>query len=357
MNERLDELRQRIEKHTFEVLEALSRRGEVAREIAEVKKDLGLPMFDPVRESELLDRLVTANHGPFGDTAVAHLFKEVFKATADLMGSSTRVKLRVQRAKGQPDTAISVRGVPVGAGAFHLIAGPCSVESEEQLEKVAVVLCELGVKLMRAGAFKPRTSPYAFQGLHKEGLEILQRVARRHDLRTVSEVLDTRDVELVGEYVDVLQVGARNMHNFEMLRCVGHSKKPVLLKRGFMATLEELIFAAEYIAMEGNQEIMLCERGIRTFERWTRNTLDISAIPILKKEVPFPILVDLSHSTGRRDIVVPMALASMAAGADALMVEVHHNPPVALSDSDQQLNFDEFRRLHATVWETLGPQA
>jgi 3-deoxy-7-phosphoheptulonate synthase / chorismate mutase len=352
MDDTLKKLRQEIESVTFDLLALLSQRGEIATRIGELKARQGLAIFDPVRESELLDRLLGANKGPFSDANLAHLFKEIFKATAALMGTETRKKLCVHRREGEADRVVSVAGEPLGGGAFQVIAGPCAVESEDQLERVAAMLHALGVRILRAGAFKPRTSPYSFQGLRKPGLEILKRVADHHGLKTVSEVLDSRDVELVASYVDVLQVGTRNMNNFEMLRLIGQTSKPVLLKRGFMATIEELILAAEYIAMEGNRDIILCERGIRTFERWTRNTLDISAIPILKKEVPFPVVVDLSHSTGRRDIIQPIALASMAAGADGVMVEVHHNPPVALSDSDQQLNFAEFQALYDVIRKT-----
>lgn len=202
-----------------------------------------------------------------------------------------------------------------------------------------------GLKLMRGGAFKPRTSPYDFQGLGVEGLQILRQVADEFDLAIISEILNPNDVEMALDYVDVIQVGARNMQNFDLLRAVGKVNKPVLLKRGLAATIDEFINAAEYIIAQGNDQIILCERGIRTYERATRNTLDISAVPILKKETHLPVVVDVTHSTGRRDLLLPTAKAALAIGADAVMAEVHPDPAVALSDSAQQMDIPEFHRF------------
>ncbi|CJC28169.1 2-dehydro-3-deoxyphosphoheptonate aldolase [Streptococcus pneumoniae] len=202
-----------------------------------------------------------------------------------------------------------------------------------------------GLKLMRGGAFKPRTSPYDFQGLGVEGLQILRQVADEFDLAIISEILNPNDVEMALDYVDVIQVGARNMQNFDLLRAVGKVNKPVLLKRGLAATIDEFINAAEYIIAQGNDQIILCERGIRTYERATRNTLDISAVPILKKETHLPVIVDVTHSTGRRDLLLPTAKAALAIGADAVMAEVHPDPAVALSDSAQQMDIPEFHRF------------
>jgi 3-deoxy-7-phosphoheptulonate synthase / chorismate mutase len=341
MSEKMRQLRDEIARINGELLALICRRGVAAQEIGRIKDELGLDHFDPKRESEMLAHLLEQNSGPFSNAAIAHLFKELFKASAAMMGVSERQRMTVRRKPGEPDAVLDLDGVRIGGPHFQVVAGPCAVESERQLDAVASHLRERGIRLLRAGAYKPRSSPYSFQGLREEGLEILARVAKRHGMRTVSEVVDTRDVEKMCEHVDVLQVGARNMQNFELLRLVGRCGKPVLLKRGFMSTLEEFVLAAEYIAMEGNRDLLLCERGIRTFERWTRNTLDLSAIPILKQEVPFPILVDLSHATGRKDLVVPLGRASIAAGADGVMVEVHDNPSVALSDSEQQLSLDE----------------
>jgi 3-deoxy-7-phosphoheptulonate synthase len=215
------------------------------------------------------------------------------------------------------------------------------VESFEQLDDTARFLTGMGVRILRGGAFKPRTSPYSFQGLEEKALKLLRQVADAHGMAVVTEVLDTDTVSLVEEYTDIIQVGTRNMYNYSLLKRIGKSRKPVLLKRGMMATIEEFILAAEYIHLGGNTDIILCERGIRTFETQTRNTLDIAAVPILKKETSLPVIVDISHSTGRKDLAGPMAMAALAAGADGVMVEAHVNPQAALSDANQQLNAQE----------------
>lgn len=233
----------------------------------------------------------------------------------------------------------------IGNGTQTFIMGPCAVESLEQVRQVGQAMKDQGLKLMRGGAFKPRTSPYDFQGLGVEGLQILRQVADEFDLAIISEILNPNDVEMALEYVDVIQVGARNMQNFDLLRAVGKVNKPVLLKRGLAATIDEFINAAEYIIAQGNDQIILCERGIRTYERATRNTLDISAVPILKKETHLPVIVDVTHSTGRRDLLLPTAKAALAIGADAVMAEVHPDPAVALSDSAQQMDIPEFHRF------------
>jgi 3-deoxy-7-phosphoheptulonate synthase len=226
-----------------------------------------------------------------------------------------------------------------------MMAGPCSVESAAQMETIAALVARLGVRVLRGGAFKPRTSPYSFQGLGKEGLQLMRAVADAHDLLVVSEVMDHTQIPMMMDYVDVLQVGARNMQNYNLLKEVGKVSKPVLLKRGISATLEELLLSAEYIMAGGNYNVILCERGIRTFESYTRNTLDISAIPVIKKLSHLPIIVDPSHGTGRRDKVPPMARAAVAAGADGLLIEVHDNPEKALSDGAQALYPAQFEHL------------
>ncbi|WP_432409078.1 bifunctional 3-deoxy-7-phosphoheptulonate synthase/chorismate mutase [Wukongibacter sp. M2B1] len=230
-----------------------------------------------------------------------------------------------------------------------IIAGPCAVESRKQLKAIGSFLKDKGVKLLRGGAYKPRTSPYSFQGLEEEGLKILKEIGEEYNLITVTEILDIRNVEKVARYADVLQIGARNMFNYELLKEVGKQNKPVLLKRGLCATVMEFIYAAEYIAVEGNKNIILCERGIRTYETSTRNTLDISSIPIIKQDIGLPLIVDLSHSLGRKDIVCPVAKAVLAAGADGIMVELHDNPQEALCDGFQQLDFLEFTNLMDSI--------
>jgi 3-deoxy-7-phosphoheptulonate synthase len=237
------------------------------------------------------------------------------------------------------------RGVKVGGKQVVVMAGPCSVEGLEQMEAIAGLVSKLGVRVMRGGAFKPRTSPYSFQGLGPKGLEIFRQVADRYKMVVVSEIMDQTQIPLMLEYVDVLQVGARNMQNYNLLKELGKVAKPILLKRGIAATIEELLLSAEYIMSGGNYNVILCERGIRTFESYTRNTLDVSAIPVIQKLSHLPIIADPSHATGRRDKVLPMARAAVAAGADGILVEVHNDPDRALSDGPQALFPEQFERL------------
>lgn len=237
------------------------------------------------------------------------------------------------------------KGVTVGGNQVAVIAGPCSVESETQIDTIAARLQGMGVRVLRGGAFKPRTSPYSFQGLGIPGLEMMRRAADKYGLLVVSEVMDQTQIPAMLELVDVLQVGARNMQNYNLLKELGKVSKPVLLKRGISATIEELLLSAEYIMSGGNYNVVLCERGIRTFENATRNTLDISAIPVIQKLSHLPILADPSHGTGRRDKVSPMARAAVAAGADGLLIEVHPDPEKALSDGAQSLYLEEFAQL------------
>jgi 3-deoxy-7-phosphoheptulonate synthase len=229
------------------------------------------------------------------------------------------------------------------------MAGPCSVESQEQIECVAGIVKAQGAQIMRGGAFKPRSSPYSFQGMGEEGLKLMRAAADRHGLLVVSEIMDHIQLPLMMEYADILQIGARNMQNFNLLREVGKVRKPVLLKRGIAATIEELLLSAEYIMSGGNYEVILCERGIRTFETYTRNTMDISAIPVVKKLSHLPILGDPSHGTGRRDQVLPMARAAVAAGADGLLIEVHPDPDRAVSDGAQTLTPEQFAEMMRQV--------
>jgi 3-deoxy-7-phosphoheptulonate synthase/chorismate mutase len=257
-------------------------------------------------------------------------------------------KLLVSRRHKSEDTIIRVKHAEFG-GSHMMIAGPCSVESRDQLMTVAFALKNAGVTVLRGGAFKPRTSPYDFQGLGLEGLKIMKEVADETGMVTISEIMSPSQIDIAARYIDIFQIGARNMQNFDLLKAVGQSGHPVLLKRGLSATLEEFILAAEYILHGGNDRVMLIERGIRTFEKWTRNTLDISAVPLLKQETHLPVYVDVSHATGRKDILLSCAKAALAAGADGIMVEVHPNPQAALSDAKQQINIDEFH----TFWEGL----
>lgn len=243
----------------------------------------------------------------------------------------------------KPDnTVFKVKDVEIGGNEISVIAGPCSVESEDQIFTIAEIVKKSGVKILRGGAFKPRSSPYSFQGLGEEGLKLLRKAADDFGLLVITEVLENSMIDLVYKYTDIFQVGARNMQNYSLLKELGSAKKPVMLKRGLSATVEDWLMSAEYILSNGNPEVFLCERGIRTFETYTRNTFDISAIPVVHKRSHLPVFADPSHATGLRDKVIPMARAAVAAGADGLMVEVHHDPEKALSDGPQALLPDQF---------------
>ncbi|HLQ98041.1 MAG TPA: bifunctional 3-deoxy-7-phosphoheptulonate synthase/chorismate mutase [Candidatus Dormibacteraeota bacterium] len=343
----VEELRNQLDEVNLEILEKINERAKIVQEIGQVKETQGVNRFDPVRERDMLDKITNANTGPFQASTVEHIFKEIFKAGLELQKDDHSKALLVSRKKKQENTVININGAEFGNGEQHFIIGPCAVESYEQVSAVAEAVKGKGLKLLRGGAYKPRTSPYDFQGLGLEGLQILKRVADEHELAVISEVVSPSQIEEAAEYLDVVQIGARNMQNFELLKAAGEIDKPILLKRGLSATIEEFINAAEYIISRGNGNIILCERGIRTYEKATRNTLDISAVPILKQETHLPVMVDVTHSTGRRDLLIPTAKAALAIGADGVMAEVHPDPAVALSDAAQQMDiamFDEFMK-------------
>jgi 3-deoxy-7-phosphoheptulonate synthase len=279
---------------------------------------------------------------------------EVLPGVMELIRVTKPYKL-ASREMHEEDTYVRLPQTVIGPGTFTLIAGPCSVENEEMILRAAEFLRERGVKLLRAGAFKPRSSPYAFQGLGLEGLEILAQVRRRTGIGIVTELMDTDNADAVEEVADVIQIGTRNMQNFSLLRRVSRAAKPVLLKRGMSATLEEWLMAAEYVMSGGNYQVVLCERGVRTFSDHSRNTLDLSVIPPVKKLSHLPILVDPSHGTGKRDYVPPMAMAALAAGADGLLIEVHPDPDHALSDGAQSLDFAGFDRLLEALQRLAEP--
>ncbi|MEP6538058.1 MAG: 3-deoxy-7-phosphoheptulonate synthase [Bryobacteraceae bacterium] len=242
-------------------------------------------------------------------------------------------------------TIVKVKGVEIGGNNVVVMAGPCSVENQDQINRAADIVAEAGATVIRGGAFKPRSSPYSFQGLGEEGLQMMRAAADRNGLLVISEVMDQTQIPLMAAYTDILQIGARNMQNFNLLKMLAKLRMPVLLKRGIAATVEELLLSAEYVMAGGNYEVILCERGIRTFENYTRNTMDVSAIPVVKKLSHLPIVADPSHGTGRRDLVLPLARASVAAGADGLLLEVHHDPDHALSDGAQTLRPEQFTEL------------
>jgi 3-deoxy-7-phosphoheptulonate synthase len=286
---------------------------------------------------------VTGNRGSVESASFENL-----PGVAEVIPVTAAYKLVSREAKRE-DTVVSVGGVPVGGLRVAVVAGPCAVESERQAIDIAREVVAAGATLYRGGAFKPRTSPYSFQGLGEPGLKILKKVREETGLPIVTEVLDTDTAELVAEYADCLQIGARNMQNFALLKKVGRIRRPVLLKRGMSATIEEFLLSAEYLLSEGNYEVLLCERGVRTFANHTRNTLDLSVIPYVKRISHLPILVDPSHGTGKRSKVLPMSRAAVAAGSDGLLIEVHNHPEVALSDGPQALLPEMFAQLMAEV--------
>ncbi|GGK25999.1 bifunctional 3-deoxy-7-phosphoheptulonate synthase/chorismate mutase [Deinococcus malanensis] len=347
----IDDLRAEIDQINRELLTLMSKRGEVVAQIGHAKTQEGRPQhYDPAREEQQLRDLEALNPGPFPASTVKAIFKEIFKASLALEESNDKKQLLVSRKVKQDDTVLDIDGVRIGGNEPPIIiAGPCSIESEEQMELTAAFLKSKGVKILRGGAYKPRTSPYGFQGMGVDGLILGSSVAREHGQLFITEVMDTRDVEVVAEYADILQIGARNMHNFALLREVGRARRPVLLKRGLSATIEEWLYAAEYILSEGNNEVILCERGIRTYEKWTRNTLDLSAVALAKQETHLPVIVDVTHAAGRRDLLIPLARAALAVGADGIHVEVHPSPATALSDNEQQLDFAGYEQFSAAL--------
>ena len=270
---------------------------------------------------------------------------ELLDGVKEVIRISSPYKL-VSRVFKPADTIIDVKGVKFGGEHIGMIAGPCTVETYEQMDETAKKLSSYGVRVLRGGAFKPRTSPYAFQGLGEEGLKILREVADKYNMVVTSEVMEVAQIPIFLKYVDILQVGARNMQNFSLLKSLGEVRKPILLKRGLSATIEEWLMSAEYIMAGGNREVILCERGIRTFEHITRNTLDISAIPVVQKISHLPVIVDPSHATGLRDKVAPMSKASIAAGANGLIIEVHNLPETAVCDGAQSLYPEQFKELY-----------
>lgn len=273
---------------------------------------------------------------------------ELLDGVSEVIRITSNYKL-VSRVFQPEDTVVEVNGVKFGGNNLGLIAGPCTVESYEQMDKTAAALKKSGVRILRGGAFKPRTSPYAFQGLGEEGLVVMREVADKYKMAVTSEIMEISQIPIFEKYVDIFQVGARNMQNFNLLKELGTVRKPVMIKRGLAATFEEWLMSAEYIMAGGNREVMLCERGIRTFERVTRNTLDLCAIPVIKKASHLPILIDPSHGTGLRDKVAPMSRASVAAGCDGLIIEVHHDPDSAICDGAQSLYPEQYNKLYQDI--------
>ena len=345
----LESLRTQVDELNLEILRLVNERAAVVKEIGRVKEKQGVNRYDPLRERHMLNLIKENNAGPLPQSTVDHIFKEIFKTALELQEDDHRKALLVSRKKKAEDTIVTINGERIGEGKPTFVFGPCAVESYDQVAAVAGAINQKGLRMIRGGAYKPRTSPYDFQGLGLEGLKILKRIAKEYNLAVVSEIVTPSHLEEALDYIDVVQIGARNMQNFELLKAAGAINKPILLKRGMAATIDEFINAAEYIIAQGNDQIILCERGIRTYEKATRNTLDISAVPILKQETHLPVFVDVTHSTGRRDLLLPAAKAAIAIGADGVMAEVHPDPAVALSDAAQQMNLQQFDEFYDSL--------
>jgi 3-deoxy-7-phosphoheptulonate synthase/chorismate mutase len=353
----IESLRKEVDAINLQLLELLNKRAALASQIGKLQTSQGMTLYDPQREADMLTALQMANKGPFSNATISALFKEIFKASLALEEKEARAKIVVQRKTPDQNTVIEApRGVKIGDGSFQIIAGACAVESFDQMDAVGEVLASEGVQIMRGMAYKPRSSPYDFQGMGEEGLKIARKVADKYNMVVVSEIMDASQIPMFQDYVDIFWVGARNMQNSFLLKALGKIRQPVILKRHFAATLKELLYSAEYIASGGNTNIILMERGIRTFNEEVRNTLDIGAVPLLKMESHLPVIVDISHSAGRRDLANAFGRIAKASGADGLMVEVHPNPPVAMSDAKQQLYFDQFRALMAELKGVTRPE-
>ncbi|MEZ4605700.1 MAG: bifunctional 3-deoxy-7-phosphoheptulonate synthase/chorismate mutase [Deinococcales bacterium] len=339
---RIQELRQKVDSINLDLLKLLSERAKLAKEIGGIQTSLGMSQYDPKRELEMLEQIITANTGPFDDATIKSLFKNIFQASMETSKQADKPKFLTSRATRQ-DTVVMIGDIPVGTGHSPvLVAGPCAIESQEQVDLTAEQVASRGIHLFRGGAYKPRSNPYSFQGLGEKALKWARESCDRHGLKFIAEIMDAADLEVCLDYVDVLQIGARNSQNFTLLKAVGKTNRPVLLKRALSGTIEEWVMSAEYVLSEGNPNVILCERGIRTYETYTRNTLDVSAVALAKLETHLPVMVDVTHSGGRRDLLVPLTKAALAIGADGIMCEVHPNPAVALSDQKQQMDFEQF---------------
>ena len=350
--EALQELRAQIDVINLRILELLNERARIASDIGRVQLELGTSFYDPQREAQMLQALELANNGPFSNDTIKALFREIFRATLALEEKEARTKILVQRKTEADKTVVTMPdGTQIGNSHFQVIAGSCAVESFDQMDIVGAALAERGVKIMRGMAYKPRTSPYDFQGLGEPGLQIARQVANKYGMYVTSEIMDQSQIAMMSEYVDIFWVGARNMQNSFLLRALGQVKQPVILKRGLAATLEEWMYAAEYIVSSGNPNVILMERGIRTFETVTRNTCDIVAVPVLNELTHLPVVIDPSHATGKRSLVPALSRAAVAIGADGLILEVHPCPEKAVSDGAQSLTIDQFTKM----MKDLGP--
>ncbi|MBI5412790.1 3-deoxy-7-phosphoheptulonate synthase [Candidatus Peregrinibacteria bacterium] len=325
------------------VMQRQAPKDQIERVLEEIKRYEGLKPI-PLIGTERTVIAVIGDERVLDERHIASL-----PGVSNVMPVLRPYKLASRETKYESTVVKCGNGVKIGGKTVVVMAGPCSVESDAQIEEAAKAVKKAGSTILRGGAFKPRTTPYSFQGLGRKGIQMLEIAAKKHGLVSISEVMDVRDVEFVARHIDILQIGARNMQNFDLLKEVGKTKKPVMLKRGLSATIKEFLLAAEYILAQGNQDVILCERGIRTFEDETRNTLCIATVPIVKELSHLPIIVDPSHGTGKINLIAPMSRAAIAAGADGIMVEVHTNPDTALCDADQALNEDKFKNLMGEI--------
>jgi len=354
----VEALRGEIDEVTRELVALVERRAELSQRVGALKSNADLPARDFMREERLLRQAVAQARGVLPARSIEAIVQQIIDEGMATRGvGSDRAPLLGRRVRGTSFQDSRVQDLGLGLGGSAFIAGPCAVESEAQIDEAASRLSRLGVGWLRGGGFKPRTSPHAFAGLGLSGVRALSAAAKRHGMRCVTEVLDPRDVADVAEHVDALQIGARNMQCFPLLREVAQAGLPVILKRGFGATLAEWLAAAEHIAAAGDAKIVLCERGIRTFEDSTRATLDLASVPQAQAATGLPVIVDVSHAAGRRALVAPLTRAAFAVGADAVMIEVHPDPDAARSDAAQQLDLDDFERLLRSLTDTFSKLA
>ena len=349
MDDTAARIREELGRANRRILEAVSDFARLAELARETQTERHEAIFAHDSMAEMLREVLARNTGPLPDEMAAAIFRQILaNGRVIAQGEMVRREKSVRRRPGDPNREIRVGKHLIGRDPVY-IAGPCAVESEGQLDATASALAAAGVRFLRGGAFKPRTSPYDFQGLGLEGLKLLREVADRYDMSVVTEVMSTRDIEAVAKYADLIQIGARNMYHYILLQALGDLGKPVLLKRAFSATIKEFLSSAEYLVSRGNEQVILCERGSRGFETETRNTLDLGAVAVLKRKTALPIVVDVSHAAGRRDILEDLTAAAFAVRADGVMIEVHPEPAWARCDAQQQIKPKEFVALMERV--------
>ncbi len=348
MAKNLEVLREKIDQIDDKLLELIQERFEIVNEVRKYKEENNILILDKDREKQIISRITNNYEGVMSKEEVTEIFKKIMGVSKHVQERLSNIDFHYEKKHKDHKTIIDVNGYGIGND-FSYMFGPCSIESEEQMEEVAKSINELGLKFIRGGAFKPRTSPYDFQGLGIDGLKLMKKIADKYNLLVVSEVMESTDLDEALKYIDVVQVGARNMQNFSFLKKLGKIDKPVLLKRGLSATINEFLNASEYILQGGNSKVILCDRGIRTFEDKTRNSLDIAGIAVIKRSTHLPVIVDISHAAGRSDIIPELAAAVKALGVDGLMCEVHPEPCSALSDANQQITPEEMKAIFEKI--------